>query len=158
VSDVVIVVGHEGPAVAAHLRRTRPAARVVTNPAYRTGQFSSVLAGLDAIDRPGVAAMLITLVDVPLVSSATVRAVLQRFQETSAPIVRPVRGEEHGHPVVIARSLFDQIRRADPETGLKPIVRANVSSAGDVPSLDPFAFRDVDTPAAHAELLGRLEE
>lgn len=153
VADVIVVVGHEGHRVTEHLARTRPDARVVVNAAYETGQFSSVRCGLDAVDRPGVTAMLMTLVDVPLVSALTIRAVLQRFHETGAPVVRPVRGDEHGHPVLIASALFPALRAADPNQGAKAIVRAHVSAAGDVAVDDPFSFRDVDTPDAHAAIL-----
>ncbi len=153
VDDVVIVLGHEADAIGAALTRDRVRARVVINDRYRSGQFSSVLRGLDAIDRPGVAAMLMTLVDVPLVSPSTVRAVLERFRETGAPIVRPVRGDEHGHPVLIGRALFGPLRTADPATGAKPIVRAHVSPAGDVSVTDTGAFRDVDTDDEYVRLL-----
>lgn len=146
VDDVVVVVGHDAAAVAASIRGTQLPVRLVVNDAYDEGQFSSVLAGLNAIDRPGVAGMLLTLVDVPLVSPETVRAVIDRHRATGAPIVRPVRGSEHGHPVCIDRSLFEALRRADPSTGAKPIVRAHVSQAGDVAIDDEGAFLDIDTP------------
>ena len=64
-------------------------ARFVVNRDYDRGQLSSLLAGLDVVDRPGVAAVLVTLVDVPLVSAATVRAVIDCYRRTRAPIVRP---------------------------------------------------------------------
>jgi CTP:molybdopterin cytidylyltransferase MocA len=152
VDDVVVVLGHEAESVAAALAVDQIRARAVMNARYRSGQFSSVLKGLDAIDRPGVAGMLLTLVDVPLFSPATVRAVLDCFRETGAPIVRPVRGNEHGHPVLIGRALFAAIRAADPAIGLKPIVRANASRAGDISVTDDGAFRDVDTPADYERL------
>jgi molybdenum cofactor cytidylyltransferase len=158
VDDVVIVLGHDAGTIASRLRHDGVPARIVVNDQYKTGQFSSVLKGLDAIDRPGVRAMLMTLVDVPLVSSDTVRAVAERFRKTAAPIVRPVRGDEHGHPVVIGRALFDALRSADPATGAKPIVRRHVSLAGDVRVDDPGAFRDVDTPDEYARLLHELAE
>lgn len=153
VDDVVVILGHEADAVIERMTVDNVQARLVVNPHYRAGQFSSVLTGLDAIDRPGVAAMLMTLVDVPLVSVATVRAVVERFHRLSPSIVRPVRGEEHGHPVLIARQLFGALRTADPAHGAKPIVRAHVSADGDVSVDDDQAFRDVDTPDAHARLL-----
>ena len=71
-----------------------------------------------------------------------------------APIVRPVRGEEHGHPVLIDRSLFGALRAADPSTGAKPIVREHVSPAGDVVVDDDGAFIDIDTPEEYARVLG----
>jgi molybdenum cofactor cytidylyltransferase len=153
IGEIVVVVGHESARVQEHLARSRPQARTIVNPDYQSGQFSSLLTGLDAIDRPGVAGMLMTLVDVPGVSPTTVRAVVDRFRETAAPIVRPVLGHEHGHPVLIARALFGVLRHANPAEGAKPVVRAHVSAAGDVLVHDDLAFRDVDTPAAHEALL-----
>ena len=146
VEDVVVVVGHEAEAIVSSFGAVDLAARFIENPLYDQGQLSSLLAGLRVVDRPGVVAALVTLVDVPLVSAATVRAVVERYRQTRAPIVRPVRGDEHGHPVLIDRSLFDAIRRADPSTGAKPVIRANASAAGDVAVDDPGAFADFDTP------------
>jgi molybdenum cofactor cytidylyltransferase len=152
VDDVVIVVGHEAASVQRALTEVDMPVRVVINADYRSGQFSSVLAGLNAIDRPGVTAMLMTLVDVPFVSAMTVRSVLERFRTTAAPIVRPVRGEEHGHPVLVSRSLFAALRAANPNEGAKPLVRAHASALGDVEVNDGGAFRDIDTPADFAQL------
>jgi len=154
VDDVVVVLGHEANAVAAKLIESGVAARFVINEAYATGQLSSLLRGLNAIDRPGVKAMLLTLVDVPMVSPSTIRAVIDRYHKTHAPIVRPVRGDEHGHPVLIDRSLFSLLRGADANEGAKPIVRGHVSPAGDVPVDDDGAFFDIDTPAAYERVIG----
>lgn len=159
VSDVVVVLGHEAGRVAAAVARSGLSARCVVNPDYERGQFSSLLVGLDAVDRPGVDALLLSLVDAPLFAASTVRAVVQRFEQTHAPVVRAVRGAEHGHPVLIGRALFDQIRKADPSFGAKPVVRGHASADGDVPVDDPGAFVDIDTPDDYAtlpELIRRL--
>lgn len=153
VHDVAVVVGHEGGRVEAAIRQSGLSHKLVTNPAYKTGQFSSLLAGLDAIDRPGLNAVMLALVDAPLFSASTVKALVQRFEETHAPVVRAVRGDQHGHPVLIAGSLFDAIRRADPGQGAKPVVRGHASADGDVPVDDRGAFIDIDTPADYAALL-----
>jgi molybdenum cofactor cytidylyltransferase len=116
----------------------------------------SAIAGLNVIDRPGVEGMLLTLVDVPLVAASTVRAVLERYRATRAPIVRPVRGAQHGHPVLIDRSVFAELRRADPASGIKPIVRARAGASGDVPVDDDGAFLDIDTPAEYSRIVGAM--
>jgi CTP:molybdopterin cytidylyltransferase MocA len=64
-----------------------------------------------------------------------------------------VRGALHGHPVLIDRSLFDAIRSADPRRGVKPLIRAHVSAAGDVEVEDEGAFSDVDTPEEYERLV-----
>jgi CTP:molybdopterin cytidylyltransferase MocA len=155
IDDVVVVLGHEAEHVAATFDKSGLPARMVLNTEYASGQLSSVIAGLSVIDRPGVAATLLTLVDVPVVAAATVRAVVDRYRETRAPVIRPTWDHRHGHPVLIDRTLFDALRRADPAQGIKPVVRAHASTAGDVQVDDPGAFLDVDTPAEYAALIDR---
>jgi molybdenum cofactor cytidylyltransferase len=153
IDDVVVVVGHEGQAVASAFAGCGLFARFVENPDYERGQLSSLLAGLRVVDRPGVVAALVTLVDVPLVSVATVRAVVDRYRQTRAPLVRPTRGTEHGHPLLIDRSLFDEVRHADPEAGAKAVVRAHASRLGDIEVDDGGAFTDIDTPEEYQAIL-----
>jgi molybdenum cofactor cytidylyltransferase len=154
VGEIVVVAGHEAERVASAVADGRIAARVVVNPGFASGQFSSVLAGLAAVERSGVEAILLTLVDVPMVAAATVRAVIERYTLTHAPVVRPVLGDLHGHPVLIDRRLFAALRSADPAAGAKPIVRAHVSPEGDVEVEDRGAFADVDTPADYRRVIG----
>jgi CTP:molybdopterin cytidylyltransferase MocA len=80
---------------------------------------------------------------------------VKRFEATGAPIVRPVRGDEHGHPVLVSRALFGALRAADPSAGAKPIVRAHASEQGNVQIADdPGAFLDIDTPEEYALIEG----
>jgi CTP:molybdopterin cytidylyltransferase MocA len=153
IGDVVVVVGHEGPRVAAVVRQSDLSVRTVLNPAYAAGQFSSMLAGLAAVERPDLDAVMLALVDAPLFSASTVRALVERFEDTHAPVVRAVRGDQHGHPVLIARALFDAVRRSDPGQGAKPVVRGHATAEGDVAVDDRGAFIDIDTPDDYAKLL-----
>jgi molybdenum cofactor cytidylyltransferase len=145
VDDVVVVVGHDADAIASAFSQSGLPARFVVNHEYDRGQLSSLLAGLRVVDRPGVIGTLVTLVDVPLVSAATVRAVVDSYRRTHAAVVRPTSGDRHGHPMLIDRSLFAPLRGADPAAGAKPIVRAHATAAGDIAIDDEGAFTDVDT-------------
>ena len=156
VDDVVVVLGHDADTIARVFARTGLTARLVINPDYEAGQFSSLLKGLDAVDRPGVNAALLTLVDLPLVDARTVRAVIDHYLQTRAPIVRPIRGDEHGHPVLFDHSLFDEIRGADPTRGAKAVVRAHASIRGGVEVDDDGAFLDIDTADEYERLVARL--
>jgi molybdenum cofactor cytidylyltransferase len=155
VDDVIVVVGHDADDIVSEFAKSGLAARFVENREYERGQLSSIVAGLAAVDRPGVQATLVTLVDVPLVTAATVRIVIDCYTRTHAPVVRPTRGAVHGHPLLLDRSLFDPIRRADPAVGMKPIVRAHATPAGDVPIDDDGAYLDIDTPEEYAAALQR---
>jgi len=153
VDDVVVVLGCEAASIAERLQQEGVSARVVVNEGYESGQLSSLLTGLLAVDRPGVRAILLSLVDVPLVGASTIRSVLERYRKTGAIVVRPVRGHEHGHPVLIDRTLFDELRAADPAVGAKPVVRAHASAEGDVEVDDDGSYLDIDTPEDYARLV-----
>jgi molybdenum cofactor cytidylyltransferase len=155
VEDVVVVVGHDAPTIIDAYDRRPATARFVLNPDYEAGQLTSLVAGLRVVDRPGVAAALVALVDAPFFQAATVRALVDRYRRTRARIVRPVHGGRHGHPVLIDRSLFDAIGAADPSQSAKAIVRAHASPDGDVEVNDEGAFADIDTPADYEARLGR---
>jgi molybdenum cofactor cytidylyltransferase len=152
--DVLVVAGEEIEAVTAALHRAGLSARVIENRRRREGQLSSVLAGLAVADRPGVEAVIIHLVDAPLVTAGTVRAVMEAFRRTRAPVVRPVVNGRHGHPVLFARTVFDELRRADLSVGVSAVVRAHAADAYDVPVEDEGACRDIDTPEDYARLVG----
>jgi molybdenum cofactor cytidylyltransferase len=154
IDDVIVVVGHDADAIAADFSQSGLPARFVINREYDRGQLSSMLAGLNAVDRPGVSAVLVTLVDVPLVSTATVRAVVDSYRRTRAPVVRPTAGDRHGHPMLIDRSLFALLRSADMATGAKPIVRAHASPEGDIAIDDEGAFSDIDTEEDYLKTIG----
>ena len=159
IRDVVVVVGHEAAAVQHAVESSGLDARSVLNPDYERGQLSSMLTAISAVDHAGIDGLLLSLVDAPLFAAATVRALVDRFAATGAPVVRAVRGTEHGHPVLIGRALFDSIRGADPTIGAKPIIRGNASAIGDVLVTDDGAFVDIDTPDDYArlpELIRRL--
>ena len=159
VRDVVVVVAADGPvdAIRSALAGAPRTPRLALNPDPSRGQLSSLLAGLQAVDHPGVDAVLVTLVDIPLVGASTVRALLEAYARTRAPIVRPSRRVDaaHGHPVIFDRSVFDDLRGADPDAGAKPVVRARATEIEDVPVDDRGAFLDIDTPADYRRVFGR---
>ena len=127
--------------------------RALVNPRADEGQLSSLLTGLDAIDRPGVEAALVTLVDVPLIGAPAIRTLLARAATSGAPILRAVHRGRHGHPVIFTRRLFDALRSADPLVGAKAVVRA--AGVEDVEVDDAGVVEDVDTPADYARLFGK---
>ncbi len=184
VRDIVVVAASDGPlreirsALAAAsaggttrdggaaASATDPVPRIVLNPDPSRGQLSSLLCGLEAIDGPDVDAMLLTLVDVPLVAPETVAALLAAYARTRAPVVRPIRADpcaagtsrRHGHPVILDRALFDSLRSADPDEGAKPIIRACADRAVAVAVASDAPFMDIDTPDAYERAFGSVIE
>jgi CTP:molybdopterin cytidylyltransferase MocA len=129
-------------------------ARVVEHAGWQAGQLSSLLAGLAAIDDPQLEAALVLPVDVPLVHAATVSAVIEAWRRTRPPIVRPVHGDRHGHPVIFDRSVFEDLRSADPNIGAKAVFARHRDRVLDVEVKDPGAFEDIDTPEDYEKISG----
>ena len=153
--DGVVVVGRSGDAaLQAEVEGLPVPARFVGNPNADAGQLSSLLAGLAAVDRPGVAALLVTPVDAPLIEPATVVALLASLRSTGAPIVRATYRGRHGHPVIFGRAVFDDLRQADPSVGARGVVRAYGARVVNVEVNDPAVLGDVDTPDDYRVLGG----
>jgi CTP:molybdopterin cytidylyltransferase MocA len=144
--DVAVVTGAAADEVRRAWSGRDRRVRFVHNPEWAEGQLGSLLCGLAAVDGPDLEAVLVSLVDVPLVSPATVKSVITAWRRTRAPVVRPSWNGVHGHPVIFDRSVFDELRQADPARGAKPVVQAHLADIADVEVDDPGAFRDFDTP------------
>jgi molybdenum cofactor cytidylyltransferase len=157
IDAIVIVIGGDAVAVRASLPRGDASLAVVENPRYEEGQLSSLLVGLAAVEQryDDVDAVMVTLVDLPLISPATVRSVLDAFlAKPDAPLVRPRRAGHYGHPVIFNRSIFGELRRADPSKGAKPVVHAHAAQEMNVDVDDDGAFIDIDTPEDYARFIG----
>ncbi|HEX6164316.1 MAG TPA: nucleotidyltransferase family protein [Vicinamibacterales bacterium] len=153
VPNVSVVAGAHIDAVRAAMPSHEARARVIEHPGWQQGQLSSLLAGLDAIDDPLLEAALVTLVDVPLVKSSTVAEVIAAWRRTRAPIVRPANGSRHGHPVMFDRSIFGDLRSADPNIGAKAVFAIHRDRILNVEVDDPGAFEDIDTPDDYGKVL-----
>ena len=150
--EIVVVAGAHVDAV----RRAWPGrdrrVRVLINDAWEAGQLSSLLVGLNASSFVPIEAVAVTLVDVPLVTEDTIRQLVSTWRTTGAPIVRPARGDQHGHPVIFDRAVFADLRAADLGAGAKSVVRAHAAKIINVPIQDPGAYRDIDTPDDYARV------
>jgi len=152
--EIVIVGG-------AHLEAARRAwpehdrrVRLLANRNWEQGQLSSLLVGLDASALVPIEAAAVTLVDVPLVTADTIARLVRAWRQSRAPIVRPARGDEHGHPVIFDCAVFTELRSAQLSAGAKSVVRAHAHEILNLPIDDPGAYRDIDTPEDYARVVG----
>jgi molybdenum cofactor cytidylyltransferase len=98
-------------------------------------------------------ALLMTLVDVPMVAPSTIAAVVAAWQRTGAPIVRPAIGDRHGHPVLFDHRLFEELRQAPLDAGAKTVVRAYTRAIVNVEVDDRGCLVDVDTPEDYQAII-----
>ena len=153
VAAITVVTGAHHHAVVEALGESA-GVRVLHHEGWPAGQLSSLVAALDAVDVPALEAIVVTLVDVPLVRPDTVAALIEAWRRTRAPIVRPALGEQHGHPVVFDRVTFPDLRAAPVAVGAKAVVARWQAGLLNLPTDDRGVLTDVDTPEEYDRLRG----
>jgi nicotine blue oxidoreductase len=83
-------------------------------PEWERGPGASLRCGLATLG-PQVEAAVVVLADGPDLAPAAVERVLAAWRESDAPLVAASYGADRGHPLVVARSLWDGI----PDEGLR---------------------------------------
>jgi molybdenum cofactor cytidylyltransferase len=155
-APVLVVVSGEGQmtqhAVASLLSDD---VRCVVNPEPCRGQLSSLQCGLLMV--PDAPAVVVTLVDVPLVSAAIVHALIHTWATSGAPLVRPTRAGRHGHPMLIAQPLIAELLAADPPSSARDVVRRYAAHGVELHVQEDGPFLDVDTPEEYGRLVERLK-
>jgi CTP:molybdopterin cytidylyltransferase MocA len=118
-------------------------AGIAVNPAAESEQADSLRIGLMSLP-PEAAAAVVAPVDVPDVSGALVRAVIDAHRRTGAPVALPAREGRHGHPVLFARRVFAELMRPGLPQGARTVIHAHAAHLAEVPvdALPP----DLDTP------------
>src|SRR2546427_10444989 len=108
VARSVVVLGHH----ADEIRRAVDlnSAQVVVNAAYRQGQTSSLQAGLRAFENDASTAVVLCLVDQPSVSPGTVRHMVSTSERSGCQVVIPTFQGQRGHPVLVSRELFEELK------------------------------------------------
>jgi CTP:molybdopterin cytidylyltransferase MocA len=152
VTEIVIVTGRHHEAIAEVIGRDGERVRLARNLDPDRGQLSSVWVGMDAVVTPASDGLMLTLVDVPLVTAGVIRQVIDTWGKSRAPIVRPAIGSRHGHPVIFDRAVLPELRVAPLDVGAKFVVRAHAAEIVDVPVDDDGCLVDVDTPSDYEAL------
>jgi molybdenum cofactor cytidylyltransferase len=141
-APVVVVLGHEAEAVGDELAGLGCAA--VRNPRHALGLNTSLDAGIAAVAQDADAAVVL-LADMPLVTSAMVRALVERHRGTGAPLVASRYGGVVAPPALYARAVFAELRGGEGEGRGREVLRRR---AGEVAFADfpAEALADVDEP------------
>jgi molybdenum cofactor cytidylyltransferase len=129
-------------------------ASLVTNPEPGRGQFSSLQIGLQYVLSQGRDAAMVTLVDRPPASAATLKTLSSAFTEAPNDVwaVVPEYNGKHGHPFLVAREMIEAFLKAPPSATARDIEHQNLQHVAYVVVDDPLVTLNVDTPQEYAAL------
>jgi molybdenum cofactor cytidylyltransferase len=132
-------------------------AAIVANPDPSRGQFSSLQVGLREVLGRGRDAAVITLVDRPPVSPATIhilRAAFEAAPQNTWAVVPEFSGQ-HGHPYLAGRELIEAFLQAPATATARDIEHRHQQHVQYVSVSDPLVVVNVNTPEEYAALMER---
>lgn len=113
------------------------AARVVENPVFAEGCSSSYRAGIGALD-PRSAAIMIILGDQPGITPEIINALAEQWRREEADIALCSYRGRKGHPMLFARSMFEQLKGLHGDKAAWKLVDANSEVVQAIPLDLPF--------------------
>jgi molybdenum cofactor cytidylyltransferase len=138
---VVVVLGAHGEAVAGELADLP--VRTVDNPEWREGMGGSLRVGVRAL--PEVDAVLVLLCDQLRVDAAHLKALMDTFTRTHAPIVASGYEGARGVPALFSRALLPELEALEADQGARKVIVRDPTRVVEVPL--PGGGEDVDTAA-----------
>ena len=143
IEEIVTVVGYRAETLIPIIETA--SSRYVVNENYQDGMFSSIQKGIVEL-KEACDAFFLLPVDIPCVSTATLRLLLDNFFEGSSTLIcYPEFQSRRGHPPLIDSCLVDHIISYTGEGGMRSCLRRYEDRAINVPVTDPFVRLDVDT-------------
>jgi molybdenum cofactor cytidylyltransferase len=153
--EVVVVTGGANLDVSQALARLPGdwPVRDIFNPAYAAGEMlSSIQAGIAALGAEARAA-LIALGDQPQIEVQVVHKVLQMYRDTGAALVIPSYQMRRGHPMLLDRTLWEELRAFQAPQTIRDLVKAHASQIAYVTVQSASILQDVDTPDDYRKYL-----
>jgi 4-nitrophenyl phosphatase len=141
-AQVVVVIGAQAEAVGQALAGL-PVEQVL-NERWPEGMTTSLHAGLRAL-RPEIRAALVVLADQPGLTAELIRAVVDCYHATGAPVVAPFYREQRGRPVLFDRALFPELLAAAGNKDRREVIARHQDQMARLEVSDPAVFRDIDT-------------
>ncbi len=147
-SEALVITGAYGEQVQAALAAVQaeagPRLRLVHNPAWESGQASSIHAAVGAL-ADGCQAALFFPVDQPNLPVALLRRLWQPWRAGSDRVATGVDGAVRGAPAIFDRRYFSEMLALRGDQGARPLLRIAASEVATI-ATDAVALADVDTP------------
>ncbi len=147
--DRVVIVGAYAEELMQYLRNEV----VIYNPNYREGISTSIKLGLRFFQ--DYDAVLIVLGDMPLITRETISKIINAYHEGCTAVIPTYKGLR-GNPVLIHRSLFNELTRLKGDVGARELLR----DRADVCYVEcgPEVIMDIDTPDDLAKIERIIKE
>lgn len=144
IEDIYLVINDSSPEIEKTLTGLKiNGLKTIINREWRLGQLSSLQKAVGALGE-GAEALLMCLIDHPMVRSETISGLLGAFSPGGTDMVKPVYRGRAGHPVLISRALFPALLEADPAAGARSVFSAEGLRCVRLDVQDAAVLQDID--------------
>ena len=152
VSPIVVVTGYMAEELEKHL--SHRGALFVRNERYAESEMlDSVRIGLGALPEETEQVLLMPA-DMPMIGADTIVTVAEACREAAAPVCRG----SMGHPLCIARALWDRILTSDSREGLRGVLAGAGIEVERIPVEDPGILIDTNSMSDYDRVLALEKE
>jgi molybdenum cofactor cytidylyltransferase len=130
---------------------------IVLNANWRSGQLSSIQAGIRSLPPGGTSGMILCPVDHPMVFSPLLAQLIDEFDSSGKPIVLPKYHGRRGHPVIFRASLYEELLDASDDVGARQVVWAHADEVLEVPTDQEGVVININDRKALEEWISKLE-
>lgn len=152
ISDITVVLGHRADDLKPVVDRSH--VRWIFNERYEEGMYSSVVSGVSGLysARVEVKGVFLLPVDMPLISSLTIKKITMAYCISGSHIFYPTYLKQRGHPPLIPSDLFSEILAWNGTGGLQSFLERHEARASGVAVQDKGILMDIDTPDDYSEI------
>lgn len=153
VDEVHVVTGYKQKEVSAAIDDLP--VKVVFNPRYKEGQGTSLALGAKSIS-DSTSALLVFMVDQPMISASLINMLIAEFQKRSCLALRPVCNGLPGHPVIFSGALIDELKSLSGDKGARQALKKLEDRVVYFSVGDEAVIFDIDTPKDYEDLIAKL--
>ncbi|MBI3951209.1 MAG: nucleotidyltransferase family protein [Acidobacteria bacterium] len=152
--EVIVVLGHRYDEVRAQIQHLP--VKCVFNLDYQQGMSTSVKAGVRSVGA-GAQAVLIALVDQPLVTSGIIDQLIDAYMTEGKKVVIPEFDGRSGHPILIDLAYRDEILKIDPRSGLRRVVYNHWDETLKLPVKTDAVIQNMNTWDDYQQMIKRRQ-
>lgn len=142
IEDIFVITGHKAFLLEPVLEYR--GIKIIYNPNYDQGMYSSIQAGVKALPEDTEAFFLLPA-DYPLVSSVVIEEMLNEYRRQPHQVLYPTFKGVRGHPPLISTELSSYIMQSEAPGGLKGLLEVVGTDYAEIEVSEDGILQDLDT-------------
>jgi molybdenum cofactor cytidylyltransferase len=127
------------------------------NPEFKKGQSHSLRAGLSKV-KDDYPAVMFLLGDQPMLNSATINILLERFWASDRDVCVPIYQGKRKTPTIFGRRFYTRLMKIKGDVGARQLIDDHPDRVLAVEMENPVCFFDIDTQQDFSNFKKRLEQ